>query len=170
MACLITFTCYGTRLHGRESGSVDRHHNIPGLPYLPANPVWLGFNESRMTDEPYGLDVTRRKIVLEALQAGCAHRGWALIAAHVRTTHVHVVVTAEENPDKVMTALKAYASRDLNESGLDRPGRKRWTRHGSTCDLRTPEAVQRAAKYVIEHQGKPMAVYTAPASPEVRLC
>ncbi len=24
----ITFTCYGARLHGDESGSVDRHHNL----------------------------------------------------------------------------------------------------------------------------------------------
>ncbi len=164
MAYLITFTCYGTRLHGRDSGSVDRHHNVPGLPYLPSNSVWLGFNKSRMTDEPYELDAPRRSIVLEALRTGCIHRGWALIAAHVRTTHVHVVVTAKDDPNAVMTALKAYATRDLNASGLDRPGRKRWTRHGSTCDLRTPEAAQRAARYVVEHQGQPMAVYAAPES------
>ena len=35
LAYLITFACYGARLHGDESGSVDRHHNLPGTPYLP---------------------------------------------------------------------------------------------------------------------------------------
>ena len=33
-AFLITFSCYGTRLHGDESGSVDRDHNAYHAPFL----------------------------------------------------------------------------------------------------------------------------------------
>ena len=38
LAYLITFTCYGTRLHGHKSGSVDRRHNAPGSPFLRGEP------------------------------------------------------------------------------------------------------------------------------------
>src|SRR6266446_4923630 len=31
---LITFACYGCHLHGSESGSVDREHNVHGTPLL----------------------------------------------------------------------------------------------------------------------------------------
>ena len=48
-----------------------------------------------MDQPPYGLDAMRRDAVLEAIQQVCAHRGWCLLAAHVRTTHVHTVVEAE---------------------------------------------------------------------------
>jgi len=34
---LITFACYGAHLHGDESGSVDRKHNLPGGRMLGAN-------------------------------------------------------------------------------------------------------------------------------------
>lgn len=43
-----------------------------------------------------------------------------LLAAHVRPSHVHAVVEADRTPEQVMTALKAYASRALNESGCDK--------------------------------------------------
>src|ERR1019366_10599368 len=35
LAFFITFTTYGTWLHGRAPGSVDRQHNIPDTPFLP---------------------------------------------------------------------------------------------------------------------------------------
>jgi hypothetical protein len=35
LAYLITWTCYGTWLHGDERGAADLDHNIPGTPYLP---------------------------------------------------------------------------------------------------------------------------------------
>ena len=34
MTYLITFACYGCHLHGSESGSVDREHNVRGTPLL----------------------------------------------------------------------------------------------------------------------------------------
>jgi hypothetical protein len=38
LAYFITFTTYGAWLHGRKPGSVDRDHNAPGTPFLPADP------------------------------------------------------------------------------------------------------------------------------------
>ena len=34
LAYLLTFTCYGTRLHGDTRGTVDRNNNRYGMPFL----------------------------------------------------------------------------------------------------------------------------------------
>ena len=83
MTYLITFACYGCRLHGSESGSVDPAHNVPGTPILEGNPERTAFEEQRMDQSPYYMDQTRRDAVLEAMQEVCSHRGWNLLAAHV---------------------------------------------------------------------------------------
>src|SRR5258708_1505705 len=35
---LITFACYGCHMHGDESGSVDREHNLAGSRLIEADP------------------------------------------------------------------------------------------------------------------------------------
>ena len=159
LSYLITFTCYGTRLHGSPAGSVDRHHNIPGTPVLPPDQPRLQATQELMTDPPYALDEPRRSIVLKSIQEVCRYRGWSLLAAHVRTNHVHVVVQAFASPEKVLNDFKAYASRHLNRAGLDEPDCKRWTRHGSTRYLWKPEQVEAAIHYTVREQGEPLAVY-----------
>ena len=93
------------------------------------------------------------------MQQVCSHREWTLLAAHVRTNHVHVVVAADKSPEQVMNALKAYASRALKDAALDRPDRRRWARYGSTRHLWTIEAASAAVHYIVCEQGEPMAVF-----------
>jgi REP element-mobilizing transposase RayT len=112
-----------------------------------------------MDQAPYHLDHTRRAAVLKAVRDVCAHRGWRLLAAHVRTNHVHTVVEAEAPPERVMSDFKSYASRNLNTMGLDEPGRKRWARHGSTRWLWKPQHVSAAMQYVLAEQGEAMSVF-----------
>jgi REP element-mobilizing transposase RayT len=112
-----------------------------------------------MQQLPYRLDSDRQRVVLGSMQQVCSHREWTLLAAHVRTNHVHVVVAADKSPEQVMNALKAYASRALNGAALDRPDRRRWARHGSTRHLWTIEAVSAAVHYIVCEQGEPMAVF-----------
>jgi REP element-mobilizing transposase RayT len=66
-------------------------------------------------------------------------RGFSLWAAHVRTNHVHVVVEADVRPEKIMNALKSYASRGLKRLGIEGP--------------------REAIRYVVSGQGKPMELY-----------
>ena len=106
----------------------------------------------------YSLDIGRRVAVLDAVREVCLHRGWILLAAHVRANHVHAIVRAEVLPERVMNAFKSYASRTLNRLEVDDPDRKRWARHGSTRWLWTNEDVSGAVRYVVEGQGEPMAV------------
>lgn len=162
MSYFITFTCYGTRLHGNETGSVDRLHNLPGSRLLDADESRASASKALMDQAPYQLDVHRRELVLQAMGEACSHRGWMLFAAHVRTNHVHAVVGADVRPEIVMNCFKSYASRALNRSGFDPPDRKRWTRHGSTRYLWKEEDISAAISYVVHEQGEPMHVlYTS---------
>ena len=161
LAYHITFTCYGTWLHGDERRSADRSHNVPGAPYLAPNDGRLEAARRRMVQPPYRLDAARRGCVLQAVMAACPRRGWTLHAAHVRTRHVHVVVGAAGPPEPVMNALKSYTSARLNKGGFESRDRRRWTRHGSTRYLWTPGAVAGAIDYVVSEQGPPMAVFDA---------
>jgi REP element-mobilizing transposase RayT len=112
-----------------------------------------------MDQPPYHLDQIRRDAALEAIHEVCAHRGWILLAAHVRTNHVHTVVEAEVPPERVMRDFKAYASRRLTEMGLDEPSRKRWARHGSTRWLPQWRHVSAAIHYVLAEQGDVMSAF-----------
>ncbi|HZH83321.1 MAG TPA: transposase [Phototrophicaceae bacterium] len=162
-AYLITFTCYGAHLPG-QSGSVDRDKNQFGSPKPEENKAKEAEARTKMAQEAYWLDATRRQVLLDSLREVCANRGWALLAAHVRTSHVHIVVGADETPERTMSVFKAYASRALNAAGLDSPERRRWARHGSTRHLYTKDAITAAVHYVVCEQGEPMAVYCAPAA------
>ena len=112
-----------------------------------------------MTQAPYEMGHVRRSTVLKSIHEVCAHRSWSLYAAHVRTNHVHVVVSAEETPERVMNSFKAYASRKLNELGLESPTRKRWARHGSTRYLNGDQNICAAIRYIVDDQGEPMSVF-----------
>src|ERR1035441_7068704 len=113
---LITFACYGGHLHGGISASVDRGHNAPGTPILEVDSARAAFEAGLMDQAPYHLDQIRRDAVLGAIQEVCMHRGWSLLAAHVRSNHVHTVVESKARPEIVMKDFKAYASRGLNRS------------------------------------------------------
>jgi REP element-mobilizing transposase RayT len=155
---LITFVCYGAWLHGRE-GAIDDDHSAVGSPSLEADAIRLAKVERLMKQESYCLDGVRRGAVLEGLKELCLRRGWILLAAHVRTNHVHAVLEADRPPEQVMGALKAYASRALNRLHLEGKDRRRWAHHGSTRYLWTKEETAAAIRYVVEGQGTPMAVF-----------
>jgi len=159
LAYFITFSTYGTWLHGREPGSVDRRHNLPGTPYLPANGDVEHKMRSAMRQRPYVLDELRRHIVLRTIKDVAAHRQWRLWAVHVRSNHVHVVITAACKPEKVMVDFKAWCSRRLREACDESPDRDRWTQHGSTRYLNDETSFNAAVKYVIDDQGERLAHY-----------
>ena len=161
MTYLITFACYGCHLHGHASGSVDRQHNLPGSPLMEADQQRASRELQRMEQARYRMDTKRRVVVLAALHERCQQRHWSLLAAHVRTNHVHLVVAGEVRPERIMNDVKACASRCLNRQGWDGPTRKRWARHGSTRWLWQPAHVAAAIRYVVDGQGEPMAVFQA---------
>ena len=159
---LLTFSCYGHRLHGDTAGSVARDQNTPGTPLVQRNAGLKSWVTSAMAHTPYLLDGRRRDCVLGAMRQRCLDRQWTLKAAHVRETHVHVVVFCDGPPESVLTQLKSAASAALNATGFDSGPRHRWARHGSTRWLWNERSVTAAIRYVVEQQGEPMAVYKEP--------
>jgi REP element-mobilizing transposase RayT len=159
LAYFVTFSCYGTHLHGHESESVDRSHNKYGAPHLPPDEKTHQREKENMKQEQYIIDNARARIVLDSIIKTSIHRKWNLLAVHVRSTHVHVVIQALTTPEKVMNDFKSYASRALNKAGFENADRKRWTRHGSTRYLWKTEELANIIQYVLHEQGAPMVVY-----------
>jgi REP element-mobilizing transposase RayT len=116
-----------------------------------------------MLEPPYRLDRHTACTVLKTLREVSAVRDWQLVAAHVRTTHVHCIVAGVAQPNRAIADFKAYASRALNRmEGY----RKRWAREGSTRRLAGNAAVHTAVRYVVDSQGDAMAVYVSSPRPD----
>ena len=138
---------------------MDAQHNVFGTPFLPPQANWVRADGQSMRQERFELDSPDRGVVLQAIREVCRHRGWTLLAVHVRSTHVHLVLIATDKAERILNDIKAYASRALNRSDPGSASRKRWTRHGSTRYLWKLDQVGSAIHYVVREQGDPMAVW-----------
>ena len=161
LAYFITFSTYGTWLHGtsKGNGSVDRDHHQHGMPFVEPDALREAQSRERMKQPAYTMQAGEREIVRDAIVALCREKGWQLQAVHVRSNHVHVVIAVDREAGRVMSDLKARASRELTRVGLDDAKRKRWTRHGSTLHLFDEATVADKIDYTLNRQGVPMAWY-----------
>ncbi len=154
LAYLITFTTYGARLHGDERGSVSRRENAYGAPILPPSTQRESVNRERMTDPPFAMDANQRTVAEATIREVCRFRQWTILALNIRTNHIHVLVSAQTNPEKVMGDFKSWMTRRLREAGLVHPSRTLWTEHGSTRHLWKQWYVDAAWDYVVNGQGE----------------
>jgi REP element-mobilizing transposase RayT len=154
---LLTFNCYGTHLRGDEKGSLDRAREGRGGPIEPSSTL-VNYGKRTMTHAEARLDLGESFLVLSAIRETCAFRHWTLLAAHVRSTHAHLVVDGIMEASCAIRDFKAYASRALNGEGVHR----RWARGGNARLLHDSRAVRAAVRYVVDCQGPPMAAYIAP--------
>ncbi len=156
LAYLLSWTTYGTWLHGDERGWVESGEY--GI--RPPDPERKEAEGRRMTGEEVRLTADQRAVVEATIAAHCRIRGWILHAVNARSNHVHAVVTAGAAPEVVMSQLKAWCSRRLSEhanlkreAGRSRDGQKRWwTEHGSTKWINDEDYLRNAIRYVIEGQ------------------
>ncbi len=99
---------------------------------------------------------------MRAVREISAELNCTLYAAHVRTTHIHVLADlSDKHPAEVTNAIKRRASRLLNAAGLDAGRQKRWARHGSY--VRVHDLVL-AIRYVVERQGDALEVFVSKGS------
>jgi len=134
LAYHITWSTYGTWLHGDERGWIKSGE--PGI--REGDGDLRKAMRAAMTDEPARLDDDQRKLVEDTIRQVISFRGWELHAINVRT------------PETVMEQLKAWCSRRLSE----RLGRKRkwWTEHGSTKWINDANYLANAVQYVQDGQ------------------
>ena len=148
LAYFITFTCYGTWLHGDDRGSVDNEHNVFDTPFVEANTAKHDAMRKKMKEPPLVLTEEQRVLIAAVTAEVCAFRNWILHEHNVRSNHVHVVVSGDADPDKIMKDFKAYATRRLCESGELERIRTVWTEGGSTRYLWTEPSLSAAMEYV----------------------
>lgn len=155
LAYLLTWTTYGSWLHGDERGWVQS-----GQPGIQAPDSERRANVCvRMTEHAVILNDSQRLLMEKTIREVCQFRHWTLHAVNVRSNHVHIVLSTELPPEQVLSQLKAWCSRRLSEqAGLlaergSRNGRKRWwTEHGSTKWINVDDYLQNAIRYVNERQ------------------
>lgn len=95
---------------------------------------------------------------MRVLNQHAEYRGWRLYAINIRTNHVHVVVSANTFPGRMMGEFKAYASRHLREQGLIGKRKRVWVEGGSKKHLFNIKDVEEACEYVIHGQGPDLPV------------
>jgi REP element-mobilizing transposase RayT len=154
LAYLITLRTYGTWLHGDERSSTRRRRkSATESKLIDINVPLEDKMREAMAQEPLILDQEQRSIVGEAIEEVCQYRNYSLHATNARTNHVHVVLTAQANPDRISDTLKAYATRRLRERGLIDGNAKVWSRGRSRRYLWKPRHVDAAVEYVLYGQG-----------------
>ena len=153
LAYLISFRTYGTWLHGDGRGSTDRFRNHYRAPHIGPSINWQRHNRGLLKAEPLRLGARQRAVVETAIRETCRIRRWEVLALNVRTNHVHVVVSTNQIPERVLNALKANATRRLRESELWRYPFSPWADKGSNRRLWNEQSVARAINYVLYGQG-----------------
>ena len=155
LAYFITFTTYGTWLHGDSRKSVIRQDGMAKIiePNLYLYKQTLG----KLKNPPVYLNVAQRSIVLETIINHCLIKQWKLLAAHVRTNHVHFLVRTEEKVELVMKGIKSWTTRSLQKAEYNIP--KVWTTGGSKKYVFTNEKLMEKIHYVIHEQGEMMQYY-----------
>jgi len=153
LAYLITLRTYGTWLHGDERGSMDRKNNVYGTSKIATNQPFRKSDEKQLKHPPVALKARQRQVVENAIREVCEHRLYVLRAITARTNHVHTVVTAMQDPEPVLDAFKAYATRAMRMTRLLSAKVKPWGRHGSTVYLWKEKDVAKAIEYVMLGQG-----------------
>ena len=138
IGAFLTFTTYGTHLHGSETGSVSRTQRNLGAPMVPWNAAFRD-QAKRLLQPEFTLEKSDRLRALHSVVNSCACRGWHLFCVHVRTNHIHVISQADVPVDQMLIYLKARATKELKAYY---PSRQRfWTKRGSTRYLWEPTSL-----------------------------
>jgi REP element-mobilizing transposase RayT len=147
LAYFLTWTTYGTWLRGDARGWAEIGED--GVTrYAEPDPERVAADRGRLKHEPIVLSPDMRQVIDQAIRDGCDHRGWRLHAVNVRSNHVHAVVSANREIDRVLADLKAWGTRRLREQGFVAAEARIWTRHGSTRFLNSPASLAAAMDYV----------------------
>ena len=114
--------------------------------------------EARMTEDACILDPEQRRLVEQSIADHCRIRGWQLHAVNCRSNHLHVVVTADRDPEIVREQFKAWCTRKLKERERSRGDaatvvrQKWWAERGSDGSIGDENSLEAAIRYVLDGQ------------------
>ena len=150
IAYFITFSTYGTWLHGDRRNSVIVKNKKSQM-IDPNNALKL-YESKQLKHTAVTLNKSQRQIVLDTILRHCKIKNWRLYAVHIRSNHCHIILNSNDSPDKMMNDLKAWATRKLRQAGY--VFEKVWTKHGSTIFIFTLEKLKEKVYYVVHEQGE----------------
>ncbi|MBK8207784.1 MAG: transposase [Planctomycetes bacterium] len=153
LAYFITFTTYGTWLHGDARGSVDRDHNEFGTEKLKPDRLFEFVRENTLKYPPFKLQLSMIRPVDAAIRICCNARKWCVHALNVRTNHVHLAVSGPVSPGRILGDCKRYATRRLRDDKLVKQDQRIWTEDGSKRYVWNAIQLQRVVDYILREQG-----------------
>lgn len=148
----LTWTTYGTWLHGDPRGSVSREQNRPGTTFVAPSRAMVEQDAKRLKHVPIVLNEVQRRCVDSTIRAHAEYRRWQLHAVNVRTNHVHVVCTGALSPERMMGEFKSWATRSLRQRQELGQNQRVWTTHGSTRWLDSEMSIASTVHYVTHRQ------------------
>jgi len=134
--------------------------NVLGTPTARPQPGLEAYARIIMPADATVLSYEHAHALLPQFHETAAHRGWAIDAVAVLSTHVHLVFGVPGNPDPsdLLRDWKAYASRALNRK-FGKKLKGRWfADRASKRRLKTPLRRQAAIAYVRD-QDNPLLVW-----------
>ncbi|MFG0312874.1 MAG: transposase [Phycisphaerales bacterium] len=160
LAYYLTWSTYGTRLHGDQRGSVDHEHNQVGAAWLRPNVKRERAALASLRQAPLVLESPMRTVVAHAIRDHAAIRDWRLHALAVRSNHVHVIVDCRcapsfPSPERVIQEFKSWGTRRLRRESQIDADRRVWTDHGSTRWINNDRSLVSAIDYVTRLQDGP---------------
>ncbi|MGE3074491.1 MAG: transposase [Dehalococcoidia bacterium] len=154
VAYFLTFATYGSWLHGDARGSKDAEHNRLETDPRPREDFLEKYETRELRHAPFVISAEARTVIEQSFRETCRIREWSLVELNVRKQHVHLVVCAPGSPERVMSTLKSYATRDLRNLSVIGVEQHPWSRHGSTRYLWTDQDLESAIEYVANWQGR----------------
>ena len=151
LAWYLTWTTYGSWLHGDASGS---HGNR--RPLRPDADLKAAMH-AEMTETAVVLTTDQRAMAGTAIAKICSEHRWPIHALNMRTNPVHIVLSAPAAADDVRRRVKAVASAALSDmAGLPMAGkngrRRWWTEKGNKVPLEDDRARDEIVTYVRDLQ------------------
>jgi len=149
MTLFITFTTYGTWLPGDRRGW--KKWKAGQQQPQPLLEQWC---RHRMKERPVLLNAQQRQRVEDVIRLHAQIRGWELHAASARSNHVHIAVTAREEPKRVRDQFKANATRVLRQPPYPLESGKVWSKGGDIAFVDTVDDLEQVVNYITEAQGR----------------
>ena len=149
LAYFITWTVYGTFLHGDH-----RWWRQKGMLQAP-RPRLEQWHRDRLKHDVVLLNEQQRRIVYQKIVEHSDFRGWKLWIANPRSNHVHVVVASPSyHGTKVRDQLKANGTRGLREHDELFHERPVWTTKGDVELVWTADELERVVQYAGDGQDR----------------
>ncbi|MFT5424884.1 MAG: REP element-mobilizing transposase RayT [Phycisphaerales bacterium] len=151
LAYFLTWTTYGTWLHGDDRGS---NVDLPGRTVrIESHSDRRDRGADRLAETAFVMDDAARGVVDDSIRRHAEKREWNTLALNVRSNHVHVVVVSPGyEPEVVAGQFKSWATRGLREDALIGDRKRVWTKNASTRWINSEASLLAAVDYTLNRQ------------------